>query len=252
MKIQLVRHATLWLEYSGKMILVDPMFGDAGVYPPIQGSTNDRSNPLVPLTVPKESLCNPDAIIVTHLHNDHWDPDAVEALPRDLPLFCQPGNEEVLRGQGFTHVAAIDSSITWSDIQIDRTDGAHGTGDIGEKMGKVSGFLLKAADEPSIYIAGDTIFYSKVEETLKEYQPEVVVVNAGGARFAEGDAITMTPDDVVAVCHAAPNAKVVAVHMDAINHCLDTREILHAQLEEKSLTKRVSIPKDGECLSFNV
>ena len=55
---------------------------------------------------------------------------------------------------------------------------------------------------------------------LAAHEPDVVVVNAGGARFTSGDPITMTADDVVAVAAAAPDARVVAVHMEAINHCL--------------------------------
>jgi len=51
----------------------------------------------------------------------------------------------------------------------------------------------------------------------------VIVVNAGGARFLEGDPITMMPQDVIHVCKAAPHAQVIAVHMEAINHCLLTR-----------------------------
>jgi len=251
MNIKLIRHATLWLEYRGKNILVDPMLGDVGAYPPIQGSSNDRRNPLVPLPVSKESISRPDAVIITHLHNDHWDPVAVETLAKEIPLFCQPGDEDILKKQGFTHVTTVETEINWSNISFCRTEGAHGKGDIGVKMGQVSGFILRAHDEPSVYIAGDTIFYPRVEEVLTTFQPDVVVVNAGGARFAVGDAITMTPDDVISVCRTAPDSHVVAVHMDAINHCLDTRAILRERLAGAGLLNAVSIPADGETVTFN-
>jgi hypothetical protein len=54
----------------------------------------------------------------------------------------------------------------------------------------------------------------------------------------------MTADEVVAVCQAAPNAQVVAVHMDAVNHCLLTRDDLAFQLEAARV--RAVIPGDGE------
>jgi len=55
-----------------------------------------------------------------------------------------------------------------------------------------------------------------VAETIKENNPQVIVVNAGAAQFLHGDPITMTAGDVVRVCRAAAHAKVIAVHMEAI------------------------------------
>ncbi len=72
-----------------------------------------------------------------------------------------------------------------------------------------------------------------------------MVVNAGGARFLEGDPIVMTADDVVAVARHAPDARVVAVHLEAINHCPQTRADLHQRLHEEELTERVTVPEDG-------
>jgi hypothetical protein len=46
------------------------------------------------------------------------------------------------------------------------------------------------------------------------------------------------------VCRAAPQAQVVAVHMEAINHCLLTRQELAEQAEAAGV--RVVIPEDGE------
>ncbi len=74
------------------------------------------------------------------------------------------------------------------------------------------------------------------------------MVNAGAAQFLHGDPITMTAGDVVRVCRAAPHAQVVAVHMEAINHCLLTRKEL-AQ-EVVALSVQVKIPEDGRKLDF--
>lgn len=87
-----------------------------------------------------------------------------------------------------------------------------------------------------------------MEEALDAHEPDVVVVNAGAARFLEGDPITMTAEDVAGVCRAAPEALVVAVHMEAINHCLLTRAELGEELRRAGLADRVEIPADGETL----
>jgi hypothetical protein len=56
----------------------------------------------------------------------------------------------------------------------------------------------------------------------------------------------MTADDVIRVCQSAPNMQVVAVHLEAINHCLLTRADLAFQLEAARVIQQVAIPNDGE------
>src|SRR4029078_12943024 len=55
----------------------------------------------------------------------------------------------------------------------------------------------------------------------------------------------MTVDDVVSVARHAPDAHVVAVHLEAINHCLETRADLHQRLHEEDLTSQVTVPENG-------
>jgi L-ascorbate metabolism protein UlaG (beta-lactamase superfamily) len=252
--VTLVRNATLVVEYAGRRLLVDPMLGEPGSAPPIENTPNQRPNPLVPLPVPApELVANVDALLVTHLHKDHFDATAEAALPRSLPLACQPEDASYLRGLGFSDVRPVeDGEIDLLGISVSRTPGRHGTGEIAEQLAPVSGFVLRSADEPTLYIAGDTVWYEGVEDALAANSPDVVVVNAGGARFLEGDPISMTPADVIAVAEATPDQTVVvAVHMDAINHCVVTRADLRAALREAGLLEsRVLVPDDGAALVF--
>ncbi len=251
MRLRLIRHATLVVEYDGHAILVDPMLDDAGARPPIQNSPNPRNNPLVPLPIPaQELLQDVEVVLVTHTHSDHWDATAAKLLPKDLPLFGQSEDEEKFRSLRFTQIRSILQSSTWNGIEISRTGGQHGTGKIGKAMAPVSGFVLRAQGEPTLYIAGDTIWCSEVEDALSRFRPKVTVVNTGAAQFLEGDPITMTADDVIRVCQSAPNTQVVAVHMEAINHCLLTRADLAFQLEAARVTRHVAIPNDGEWIEL--
>jgi hypothetical protein len=76
------------------------------------------------------------------------------------------------------------------------------------------------------------------------------VVNAGEARFREGDPITMSASDVIAVAQRAPNSTVIAVHMEAINHCGLPREGLRTQSRAAGLEHRILIPEDGESIEL--
>jgi L-ascorbate metabolism protein UlaG (beta-lactamase superfamily) len=247
-KIQLIRHASLWIHYAGMSFLVDPMFSNEASFLPIPNTAGDRRNPLVPLPASFENWRSPDAVLVTHLHKDHWDAVAAAALSKTTPILCQPGDEAAIANDGFAEVAPVGAQTVFRGVTIGRTGGQHGTGEIGAKMGRVSGFVLQADDEPTLYIAGDTIWCDEVRQALDSYQPDLVIVNAGGARFIVGDPITMDADDVVAVCKHVPNVRVAAVHMDAINHCHVTRTELRTRLAAEGLLAQVSIPEDGEWL----
>ncbi len=250
MKLRLIRHATLLLEYNGQKILVDPMLDDAGARPAIENSPNPKNNPLVNLPMPaSDVIAGVDAVMVTHTHSDHWDATAAKLLPKTIPLFGQPEDEAKFRSQGFSDVRPIQAPLYWKGIEISRTGGQHGTGDIARMLAPVSGFVLQAAELPTLYIAGDTIWCSEVRDALKKYGPKIVVLNAGGARFLEGDPITMTADDVIKTCQAAPQSQIVAVHMEAINHCLLTRADLAFQLESARVIQQVAIPQDGDEIS---
>ncbi|WP_410513845.1 MBL fold metallo-hydrolase [Paenibacillus sp. BR2-3] len=246
MKLQLIRHASLWLEYGGITFLVDPMFSGQGENPPIMNSANNRRNPLVPLPGPVDQWLSPDVVLVTHLHQDHWDHAAVSLLPHDVKLMCQPGDHKTIAGQGFNDITAVHDVVSVGRVSLTRTSGKHGTGAIGRRMGAVSGFIFEAEGEPTLYLAGDTIWCNEVQQALDLHDPEVTVVNAGGARFRCGSHITMNEQDIVDLCSYAPNTSVIAVHMDSINHCLVTRELLDRRLRQELLLDRVALPLDGE------
>jgi L-ascorbate metabolism protein UlaG (beta-lactamase superfamily) len=251
MRLRLIRHATLIVEFDGQLLLVDPMLDDAAARPAIQNSPNPRNNPLVALPMaPEEVVREVDAVLVTHMHSDHWDATSALLLPKDIPFFGQVEDESKFRGQGFTRVHSMTSSAIWNGIEITCTGGQHGRGEIAKAMAPVSGFVLRASGEPALYIAGDTIWCDEVHSAIRQHTPAVIVVNAGAAQFLEGDPITMTADDVITTCKAAPGARVVAVHMEAINHCLLARDDLAFQLEAARVNEQASIPQDGEWLDL--
>ncbi len=246
MRLRLIRHATLLIELAGRRLLVDPMLDPAGARPPVAGTPNPRRNPLVDLPEPAEAIAREaDALLLTHLHADHLDETAVGLLAGTTPVLGQPEDVAALLERGFTDVRPVERALEWRGVQVARTVARHGTGEIGEAMAPASGYVLRAAGEPSIYLAGDTVWCEEVRAALDAHRPGAVVVNASGARFLEGDPIVMTADDVVAVTRHAPGVRVVAVHLDAVNHCLETREDLRARLRAEGLEDRVSVPEDG-------
>ncbi|WP_435196740.1 MBL fold metallo-hydrolase [Natronomonas sp. EA1] len=231
---QLVRHATLLVDIADRTLLVDPMLGDPGVDPPIQNSPNEKRNPLLPL--PDVSL-DYDAVLVTHRHNDHFDDAAREALSPGVPLYCQPEEADAFREEGFSDVRPIDEERAFGEGTITRVPARHGHGSLAQAMAPVAGFVIDA--DTRLYLAGDTVWYDAVARTLATHDPDAVVVNAGAAQFTEGKPITMDAEDVDAV-RDHTDGQVIAVHMDAINHCLLTRADLREAVDD------VVVPEDGD------
>lgn len=236
--VQLLRNATVLVDVDDTTFLVDPMFSRAGENPPVPNTPNDRRNPLVSMPDVDVSF---DAVVVTHRHQDHWDEAAQQQLDAEVPLFCQPSEAETFTEEGFTDVRPVDDELSFEGVGVHRTPGRHGHGQLAAQMGPVSGFVF--AGKETVYVAGDTVWYGQVDATLDRFEPALVVLNGGEARFEEGEPITMGVDDVQAV-RDATDATVVVVHMEAINHCLLSRADLRAAVAD------VHVPDDGDRISL--
>ena len=243
--LKLIRHATLQLEYGGRRVLIDPVLSAKGALDPAAQSGNERRNPLVDLPVPAAGLLDYEECLVTHAHRDHLDPAALDQLPKDKPILCQPADLSRLQSARFQEVVAVEAKVARGEIEYARTPGEHGKGEMIQKMGVSSGFVLRHPAEPSLYLAGDTVWCKAVQANLRTHRPEAIVLNAGAASFTQGGPVTMTADDVIAVARDASLARIVVVHLEAWNHCTLSRSELRSRLEDEGLAERVTVPDDG-------
>jgi L-ascorbate metabolism protein UlaG (beta-lactamase superfamily) len=229
MEIQLIRHATLLLKIKNKTILVDPMFASKVTIKSIttKKSGNHERNPIIELPC-KEDVLNIfktlDAILITHLHFDHFFETNELKIPRSIPIICQKDDEKKLRALGFTRITSVVNKTNWNKIEFMRINCNHGGAILKNLLGKNSGFVIKSNNEPKVYITGDTVYCKHVEKGLKE-KPDITIINAGGARLPFGRSITMNEEDV-------------------------SRDKLRKYLSKNDLLSRVKIPGDGECFEY--
>jgi L-ascorbate metabolism protein UlaG (beta-lactamase superfamily) len=184
-KITQIRNATLRIDYGGVRFLVDPMLAERHSFPGFPGTVNsEQRNPMVHLPLPIADIIDVDAVIVTHLHEDHWDQAARDALPRDLPVFAQNDTDaEIIRGQGFTDVRVLSESSEFDGVRLIKTAGRHGTEAhyevMAEILGEVCGVVFSHPGEKTLYLAGDTIWNDDVAAVLSAHAPEIAILNAG-------------------------------------------------------------------------
>lgn len=250
--LQLVRNATLIIEYGGKKILVDPMLSPKGA---IESWAGIQTNPTVDLPLPiNEIVDDVDLVLVTHTHADHFDEEASKTLSKSIRLINQPADTVFFEKEGFSNATALDSTMLWNDINITRIEAQHGSGEVLKMMGKTSGFILKGENLPIVYIVGDAILTDEIKETIKKFKPHYIVVNSGGALIQgyEDTPILMEESQTTALIGESGNAKVIAVHMDALDHCRTTRVSLSKKATELSIgTDKLIIPQDGEVITLS-
>lgn len=247
MRIQQIRNATLKIEYADHTILLDPWLQDKGtgfsaatVKPEMAGIKNPMND--LPMS-PQEVLNGVDFCLVTHIHPDHFTEDY---LPKDTHIVVQNDEDErEARQMGFRNVTAFrGDAIAFGILTIIRVPAIHGDNPvIAERMGKVSGYILTGEDK-TLYIAGDTVYYDGVSETIDKHHPDVIALNCCEATFAAGRLI-MNFADVESVCNKSPDSIVIATHLDSVNHALLTSDDIRALARKKGL-KQIKVLTNGE------
>ncbi len=260
LQMQHIRNATTKVTYAGRTFLVDPMLAAKDAYSGFEGTFHsERRNPMVDLPMQAEKVMEGvDAVIVTHTHLDHWDGGEHQFIRKDVPLFVQhEADAALIRGQGYTDVRVLGEGTTFEGVTLTKTGGQHGTDEmyavppLAETLAEAMGVVFQAADAPTVYFVGDTIWRPEVDAALDSFAPDVVVLNTGEARLPGfTGSIIMSKDDVLHATQAVPDATVVTVHMDAINHMNLSREQLRDFVEQNGIEDKVRIPADGEVVKF--
>ncbi|MCL6220434.1 MBL fold metallo-hydrolase [Zunongwangia pacifica] len=254
MEFQLWRNATVLVSIDNIKFLVDPMLGEKSSFGAFPYTEDPRANPLVDLPFSgkalRKQLQELDAVVVTHLHPDHWDAAAVQLLDKKLPIICPEIIAKTIVAYGFTKVIPVASSIHFKGIEIVLTEGKHGTGAIEEKMGVVNGFVCSSKNE-SIYFAGDTIWCDAVKSSIGTYQPRYVVVAGGAATFAIGEPVTMSVEHLNSLAATFPEITIIITHLEAVSPCTEDREFIRKEMAKNGLSDRCLIPKDGAHYSFH-
>ncbi|WP_419869769.1 MBL fold metallo-hydrolase [Chryseobacterium sp. CT-SW4] len=256
--IQLIRNATVVFNYAGKNFLIDPMLAPKGAYPGFEGTPNSHlQNPLTELPVSPESLLDADAVIVTHLHPDHWDEAAIRMIPKAKKIFAQNAEDQkAIESTGFKDVTAMNEITLFDDVKWVKTACQHGSDEayknpqVGAMLGKSSGLFFNQEGEKSVYFAGDSIWTDAIEDYLKEFQPDIVVLNTGFAQVNGFGGIIFGKEDVLKVAQISPKSTIIAIHMEALNHCTLSRKELKEYVNEKGISSKVIIPEDGDTINF--
>lgn len=261
MKITQLRNATVLLEFescgNNIRLLVDPMLAPRGALPTLKYlRTQRRRNPLVgmPPQTP-ELLQRVTHGLITHCqrgHFDHLDRAGKRFLRESaVPVICMPRDARYLTARGIkTQPLHGEQTQPFFHGHITPIPCVHGHGLVGHLMEHGYGYFIDLPGEPTVYIAGDTLFTDAVRLCLTGRRPDVAILPGGGAQFDFGAKILMDATDILDAC-ALTSGSIVVNHLEALDHCPVSRAELATAAARTGLMDRLHIPEDGAVLEFH-
>jgi L-ascorbate metabolism protein UlaG (beta-lactamase superfamily) len=190
-------HATFLLGLpSGQRIVTDPWLG----------------NPRCPEHFARpESLGRVDVILLSHGHDDHSADVVALARASGAAVVCLAELQTYLTGRGLRGVRGMNIGGTQEvgGIRVTMTTALHSgslsTGEGIVYLGGASGFVIRAADTPTLYFAGDTGLFGDMKVIGEVYRPEI-------AFLPIGDHCTMGPDTAALAARWLGVRQVVPMH----------------------------------------
>ncbi len=255
MKIHQIRNATIILESGSHRILVDPMLGAPATLPPYSVLRFPaRKNPLCELPPGASGLLeNISAGLITHTHfgmdSDHLDAEGARRL-KGVPVYCNAVDAGGLRKRGLDPRPLVMGRPTgFFEGTITAVPASHGGCVMSKLMGPGAGYVIRLPGAPCLYLTGDTILTEEVRNVLAKERPDVCVLPCGSAQLDFGGPVLMPLEEIQEFVRLAPG-RVVANHLEALNHCPTTRGSLRQTLRTAGFLDRVIIPADGEMVSL--
>lgn len=191
--LEFIGTATTVLRLGPFTLLTDPNFLHRGQRAYLGYGLSSRR-----LTEPS---CQPadlpqlDAVLLSHLHGDHFDRVARRELDRTLPVLTTPHASRRLRRWGFGAAMALD---TWEShelhhnggvLRVTSAPGVHGPGPVKRLLPPVMGSVLELeipgeARTFRLYISGDTLHRPFLRDIVSRCGPlDAAVVHLGGTRI---------------------------------------------------------------------
>jgi L-ascorbate metabolism protein UlaG (beta-lactamase superfamily) len=201
--LHFIGNATVLLRYAGLTLLTDPNFLHRGQYAHLGYGLVSRR-----LTEPAlgvADLPRLDAVVLSHLHGDHWDREARRHLDHALPIITTRHAARRLRTlHGFRRTAGLH---TWqgltlrhgrAQVRITALPGRHaGHPALRGLLPPVMGSMLEfgPAGGPArlrLYLSGDTLLYDGLDEIARRFPAaDLAVLHLGGTRLPGGFVVTM-------------------------------------------------------------
>jgi L-ascorbate metabolism protein UlaG (beta-lactamase superfamily) len=224
-RIHFIGNATLLIRYGQLTLLTDPNFLHKGQYAHLGYGLVSRR-----LTEPDLDVGDLpgdlDAVVLSHLHGDHWDRVARRHLDRALPVLTTPHAAHRLhRLHGFRNAAGLRD---WQDrtlvrgrhqVRLTALPARHaGNVPLRLMLPPVMGSMLEfgPAGGPvrlRVYVSGDTMLFDGLRQIARRYPSmDVGILHLGGTRLPGGFVVTLDGERGAALADLLQPRRVLPVH----------------------------------------
>jgi L-ascorbate metabolism protein UlaG (beta-lactamase superfamily) len=235
---------TALLEYGGLRILTDPTFDAPGDYP-LGDLVLTKT---APASIDPADLGSVDAVLLSHdEHPDNLD-NSGRAFLADVPLVLTTGGGAGRLGGTARGLAP------WETVELPRPDGGtvtvtatparHGPMGCEPVTGEVIGFVLSAADLPTVYVSGDNASLDLVREIGERagaVHTAVLFVGAVRTPFFDGALLTIDSAQAAEAATILGARRVVPVHCDSWGHFTESRDDVVAAFAAAGLSDRLQL-----------
>jgi L-ascorbate metabolism protein UlaG (beta-lactamase superfamily) len=253
--VTFVGNATTLIAAGGLTLLTDPNFLHRGQHAYLgHGLVSKRlKEPALRI----DELPPVDAIVLSHMHGDHWDRVSQKGLDHGLPVITTPHAAKRLQHRGFRNARGLSTwgqhTITNGGTTLTMTSlpGRHAPGWSQRLLPPVMGTMLEfAADDGSahrrLYISGDTLLIEELNEIPARFDSvDAGVLHLGGTRLPAGPrlpfGLTVTMDgrqgaELVAML-ALP--KTIPVHFDDYGVFASPLADFRREMEQRGMADRI-------------
>src|SRR4051794_37212439 len=169
--VTFIGNATTLISGGGVTLLTDPNFLHQGQHAYLgYGLVSKRlREPALDI----DQLPPLDAVVLSHMHGDHWDRVAQGNLDKSLPIVTTPHAAKRLAHRGFGQSVALN---TWqhhkivkgnTTITVTSLPGRHAPAPIDRLLPPVMGSMVEFAEGSArrrLYISGDTLLVDELHE----------------------------------------------------------------------------------------
>lgn len=258
--IAFIGTATVLIRYQGLSILTDPNFLHKGEH--VYLGYGVRAERLTDPALALSQLPPIDLVILSHLHEDHFDRRVQEQLNRDTPIVSTREAASQLRRIGFRRALGLS---TWDRLEVSKGQarllvtampGRHGVPGVSILLPTVMGSMLDfsaTAAQPKyrMYISGDTTVFDDLALIAQRFPGiDMALLHLGGTRLLNLARVTMDAKDGVAMLKLIGPERAIPIHYNDYDVFKSPLAEFEAQARAAGLEKKIIYLKHGDSVNF--
>ncbi len=259
MEFQWIGGPTFILEIGNFRVISDPMFsqGPAAFHMPGLPSTGLPADVARLAPLPELELEDLDCIVVSHLHTDHFDREAIQQLPKSTQVIAPSYQVRRVETWGFQKVNGLQ---WWQHYRLAKGEEkllitavpAHHSNNlkIDQDLGTVNGYVFQYNDSEvhKVYWTGDTVWFDEVA-AIRDFTgkldlllPHMGAVGAGGPKGR----MTLDAVEAARLVELFDPKVVIPIHHHTFSHYQEQAEIFQVRVKENGYTGQFLLIPEGE------